>query len=354
MGCAVLTAVAPAQADSSTPTSPRNVEAIATEIERLRQEAARASERHERARRQEVRQRSEVQRLRGRLEGAREELAGLREIAGRQAREQYRNGGTSGLARLMLSDSPEHFLDQATRIGRGENAARQLLEQVLEAESQLVRDKTAAARAHARLREQEQRQRERKEGIDAKLARAERQLRELKEARQRAAARAAPAPGRVRHTPSGCPAAVRDAAALARRAGTADWVAPVESYVISASFAQAGGRWRNGHTGQDFAVPTGTPVRAVGDATVVTTGCGDAFGNSIVLAHDNGYYSQYAHLSLLEVKAGQRVGAGQRIGLSGSTGNSTGPHLHFEIRLTPYLGSAIDPVPWLRDHGVTI
>ncbi|MFD7512171.1 M23 family metallopeptidase, partial [Streptomyces sp. NPDC059853] len=108
------------------------------------------------------------------------------------------------------------------------------------------------------------------------------------------------------------------------------------------------------HTGQDFAVPTGTPVRAVGSGTVVSVTCGDAFGNAVIIDHGNGYYSQYAHLSVTEVAQGQYIAVGQRLGRSGSTGNSTGPHLHFEIRLTPYVGSAIDPAPWLRDHGVTL
>ncbi|MBB0230262.1 peptidoglycan DD-metalloendopeptidase family protein [Streptomyces calidiresistens] len=135
------------------------------------------------------------------------------------------------------------------------------------------------------------------------------------------------------------------------------WTAPLPAdsgAVPTAGFGADGERWSAGHTGQDFAVPEGTDVLAVGSGVVVAVGCDDAYGLSVVLRHDNGYHSQYAHLSLVTVEPGDRVGTGRRIGLSGNTGNSTGPHLHFEIRLTPQYGSAVDPVRWLDDHGVRI
>ncbi|MGW7552975.1 M23 family metallopeptidase, partial [Streptomyces rimosus] len=62
-------------------------------------------------------------------------------------------------------------------------------------------------------------------------------------------------------------------------------------------------------------------------------------------------YTQYAHLSQIRVAEGSSVGAGERIGRSGATGNVTGPHLHFEVRATPDYGSAVDPMAWLRRHG---
>lgn len=150
---------------------------------------------------------------------------------------------------------------------------------------------------------------------------------------------AGPCPGAVRvNQPSGA-------------AGGLSWVLPVEGYVLSTSFGSTGARWSNGHTGQDFAVPSGTPVRSVGDGQVVRVACGGAFGTEIVVGHPNGYYSQYAHLASVAVDRGERVRTGQWIGRAGSTGNSTGPHLHFEMRLTPHHGSGVDPARWLRAHG---
>ena len=139
----------------------------------------------------------------------------------------------------------------------------------------------------------------------------------------------------------------------------ASWVDPVKNYKLTASFAQNGGMWASKHSGQDFAVPIGTNVVATHGGTVVKAGGngagdGPAYGNAIVIKHGNGTYSQYAHLSKINVKIDQIVKTGQSIAKSGNTGNSSGPHLHFEIRTTPNYGSAVDPVSFLRSKGVTV
>ncbi|MEU5217510.1 LysM peptidoglycan-binding domain-containing M23 family metallopeptidase [Streptomyces sp. NPDC020807] len=137
-------------------------------------------------------------------------------------------------------------------------------------------------------------------------------------------------------------------------ATSSGWVAPVGNGV-STPYRASGSMWSSGyHTGADFIASSGTTVRAVGAGTVVSAGWSGAYGNEVVIQHADGNYSQYAHLSSLSVSAGQQVGGGQQIGLSGSTGNSTGPHLHFEIRTSPSYGSDIDPLAYLRGHGVSI
>ncbi|MFE5812209.1 peptidoglycan DD-metalloendopeptidase family protein [Streptomyces sp. NPDC056479] len=131
-------------------------------------------------------------------------------------------------------------------------------------------------------------------------------------------------------------------------------VAPV-SAATGTPYRKAGASWSKGyHTGVDFAVPTGTSVKSVAAGQVVSAGWEGSFGYQVVVRHADGRYSQYAHLSAIAVKDGQSVGAGQRIGRSGSTGNSTGPHLHFEVRTGPGFGSDIDPVAYLRAGGVRI
>ena len=138
------------------------------------------------------------------------------------------------------------------------------------------------------------------------------------------------------------------------------WIDPVSHYKLSAGYAQGGSMWSTGkHSGQDFAVPVGTNVKAVHGGTVVKTGGngagdGPAYGNAIVIKHANGTYSQYAHLSRIDVRVGQAVSTGQHIALSGNTGNSSGPHLHFEIRTTPNYGSAVNPVAFLNKMGVRV
>ncbi|MDR6976659.1 murein DD-endopeptidase MepM/ murein hydrolase activator NlpD [Streptomyces sp. 3330] len=153
--------------------------------------------------------------------------------------------------------------------------------------------------------------------------------------------------------PAAAPAAAKTAAS------SASWVDPVKKYTLSAGYAQAGAMWQSTHSGQDFAVPSGTKVVAAHGGTVVKAGGngagdGPAYGNAIVIKHANGVYSQYAHLSRIHVKVGQIVKTGQKIALSGNTGNSSGPHLHFEIRKTANYGSAINPVTFLRGKGVKV
>lgn len=99
-------------------------------------------------------------------------------------------------------------------------------------------------------------------------------------------------------------------------------------------------KWR-AHLGTDFAAPTGTPARTVGDGLVTFAGTQNGFGNVIFIKHRNGHETVYAHLSKINVRQGQNVSQGQTIGLVGSTGWATGPHLHFEFRVN---GAQQDPM----------
>ncbi|MFE9928357.1 M23 family metallopeptidase [Streptomyces sp. NPDC005533] len=155
-------------------------------------------------------------------------------------------------------------------------------------------------------------------------------------------------------------AAKAEAKPVAKSASKAGlWDKPLEKYTLSATFGKGGSMWSHKHSGQDFAVPVGTSVKAAAAGVVVKAGPngggdGPAYGNAIVIKHANNTYSQYAHLSKIQVKIGQKVAASQRIALSGNTGNSSGPHLHFEIRTTPNYGSAVNPVAFLRTVGVSV
>ncbi|MEV4945282.1 LysM peptidoglycan-binding domain-containing M23 family metallopeptidase [Streptomyces sp. NPDC053755] len=150
--------------------------------------------------------------------------------------------------------------------------------------------------------------------------------------------------------------AERTAAAPAQepRAAASGWVAPVGNG-ISTPYRASGSMWSSGyHTGVDFMASSGTSVKAVGAGTVYSAGWSGSYGNEVVIQHADGTYSQYAHLSSLSVSAGQSVSGGDEIGLSGSTGNSSGPHLHFEMRTGPGYGSDIDPLEYLRQKGVGV
>jgi murein DD-endopeptidase MepM/ murein hydrolase activator NlpD len=91
-------------------------------------------------------------------------------------------------------------------------------------------------------------------------------------------------------------------------------------------------KWRQ-HNGIDYAAPTGTPVRNVGDGVIDFAGWKNGYGNTVVVRHAGGKETLYAHLSRVDVRRGQRVEQGQRLGAVGATGWATGPHLHFEFRV---------------------
>ncbi|MFJ5922265.1 M23 family metallopeptidase [Kitasatospora sp. NPDC092948] len=131
-----------------------------------------------------------------------------------------------------------------------------------------------------------------------------------------------------------------------------EWSSPAPGAPISNPYHKTNASYAAGyHTGTDFAVSVGTPLLAVGNSTVVSSGWAGAYGNQVVLKLSDGRFAQYAHLSQLDVKAGQHVNAGDRIGKSGNTGNSTGPHLHFEIRTANQYAKVTDPIAYLKGHG---
>ncbi|MEU9574043.1 M23 family metallopeptidase [Streptomyces massasporeus] len=150
-------------------------------------------------------------------------------------------------------------------------------------------------------------------------------------------------------------AAKERAAREAERKRLNTFVAPISGSYVSTSYKASSGLWSSGsHTGVDFHAASGTSVHAVGAGTVVEAGWGGSYGNQVVIKMNDGTYTQYGHLSSIGVSVGQQVTPGQQIALSGATGNVTGPHLHFEARTSPEYGSDIDPVAYLRSHGVSL
>lgn len=133
---------------------------------------------------------------------------------------------------------------------------------------------------------------------------------------------------------------------------TGSWTLPVANYSLTSGFGTRvhpiTGEIRL-HAGIDLAAPTGTPVRSVADGIVQSAGSSSGYGNLVTIRHATGIESYYGHLSRIDVRPGSIVSAGELIGAVGSTGNSTGPHLHLEIR---HNGAPTDPEPFLREKGL--
>lgn len=130
----------------------------------------------------------------------------------------------------------------------------------------------------------------------------------------------------------------------------ADWVNPNPTARVTSCF---GPRWGRLHAGVDMAAPDGSPIVAAGAGVVVRAGLAEGYGNAVLIDHGNGWLTHYGHMSRILVTVGQVVQAGQQIGDEGSTGHSTGPHLHFEVHEGHYK-NPVEPTAWMHQHGVDI
>ena len=146
------------------------------------------------------------------------------------------------------------------------------------------------------------------------------------------------------------PSAIVQAPAIKVSPPPPSWVAPLASYQTTSCFAMRNGRM---HTGMDLAAPSGKTIMAVGAGKVYQAGWEyTGLGISIVVDHGGGWYTLYGHASKALVKAGQTVSPGQPIGLVGSTGHSTGPHVHFEVHKGMW--NQQNPKPWMSSRGVNL
>ena len=143
----------------------------------------------------------------------------------------------------------------------------------------------------------------------------------------------------------------RGAAAAAAEAARPEAVLPVTGARLTSGF---GARWGTVHAGIDLAAPMRTPEYAVMDGIVLEAGPARGFGLAVYIQHENGDVTVYGHMDEILVSAGQVVEAGDTIALLGNQGQSTGPHLHFEVHQGGLDGTAIDPLPWLRERGLHI
>jgi murein DD-endopeptidase MepM/ murein hydrolase activator NlpD len=129
------------------------------------------------------------------------------------------------------------------------------------------------------------------------------------------------------------------------------WVLPLSSYRLTAGFGQSSYLWSSVHTGLDFSAPIGSPIHAVANGVVTSTGYDGSYGNKTVITLDDGTELWFCHQTSYLVNVGDTVRGGEIIGTVGSTGNSTGPHLHLEVR--PGAGDPVDPYTALIEHGVS-
>jgi murein DD-endopeptidase MepM/ murein hydrolase activator NlpD len=300
---------------------------------------------------------------RARLARARAALAARQEVMARRLREIYVRGEPDLILILMesgsltaavetvdvlegiatrdaaIADSVSRFADE-TRRRRDEISA--IREEVAASEARV---EIAAAEARAARTEIEQRQAQLEGALAGRrelLARAAGSRRELEEEARGLQARSAELAATIRaaQEPSVSAAAPSTPSPASSPASSSGFIWPVRGTLTSAF----GPRWGRMHEGIDIAGPSGTPIAAAAAGKVIVAGWSGGYGNLVVIDHGGGMSTAYAHNSTIAVSVGQQVGQGSVIAGMGTTGNSTGVHSHFEVRVN---GSAVDPMGYL-------
>ncbi|HWH15359.1 MAG TPA: peptidoglycan DD-metalloendopeptidase family protein [Miltoncostaeaceae bacterium] len=293
-----------------------------------------------------------------RLARAEDALASHRRALADRLRYIYQHGEPDLLTVLLSSGSVADVVE-----------TQELLQRISDRDGALVEETRTTAREVRASRDRIQRARD--EARDAEV-RAETTAAELRAVTEELESRRADldrlrqgrqqllvqVQGDRRHIEAEAAGLRRRSAALAARIVAAQTSSPVAASV-SRSPSSSGGmiwpaagtftspfgpRWGRMHEGIDIAVPTGTPVSAAAAGRVISSGWSGGYGNLVVIDHGGGIATAYAHNSRLLVSPGQSVGQGTTIALAGSTGHSTGPHVHFEVRVN---GAAVDPMRYL-------
>jgi murein DD-endopeptidase MepM/ murein hydrolase activator NlpD len=141
----------------------------------------------------------------------------------------------------------------------------------------------------------------------------------------------------------------KQAEAQAAKIALNQWVLPVDDYHLTSVFGEWG-LWASYHTGLDFAGDYGAPIKAMANGVVTEVGYDGSYGNKVVITLDDGTELWFCHMSDYAVSSGEEVRAGEVIGYIGNTGNTTGPHLHLEVR--PGAGDPVDPYDAMIVHGL--
>ncbi|MFN0153067.1 MAG: murein hydrolase activator EnvC family protein [Gaiella sp.] len=303
-----------------------------------------------------------IERLRRRIATLREEVGQAETVLAERVRGIYMVGQPDVTAFLLGATSFEELVDNVDLLNRIGKRDRVILERLQRVRLAAVRSKAEEAEARRDALELEREIRaqvEEQRAVRDRLVASRDQL--VAASRERSATLAQIKEDRA-HFEAEVDALEQESAALAERIRASQQAAAAAATATtsgSTSTPSAAGlvwpvagpvtsgygwRWGRLHEGIDIAVPEGTPVVAAAGGTVLEAGWGGGYGNLVVIDHGNGLATAYAHNSSLAVAPGSTVGQGQVVAYSGNTGSSTGPHVHFEVRVN---GGSVDPLGYL-------
>lgn len=310
----------------------------------------------------------EIERVTVELARAQDELAVKRQILARRLRSIYKLGNYGDFEILLKARSFPEVLSRYKYLRLVAQQDRRLVERIDRLEVRVRRDRAVLEDARRTLAEAHEERLEQAETLSESEKDRARMLRSVKSRRSEqleAARRLEEETEKIRSVLVALERRRAEREELARRAaaeagrnppaprsstltgdfGELDW--PVQGRIIE-SFGRSRHPVYNTevvNNGIDIEAPGGTPVRSVAAGEVVYADWNGGYGQMVILDHEGGYYSLYAHLARFDVAIGEQVGARQTIGIVGETGSLVGPKLHFEIRKG---GRAVDPIGWLK------
>ena len=293
-----------------------------------------------------------------RLAFARAAVAEAEDEVADVGREAYMGNGDvyGGAAVLLGSDSPEELLQRAATLELLGDQRAAVLEEHQATELEVARADAEARAAVTRLDQARQ-------AADEAAAAAEQHLADAQAEFDALSARKAELDARLRDAQiellelqgaadaEAAYAAQTSAASRATTLAVAGGAVPPTTGRVTSCY---GARWGTMHQGVDIAAPIGTPVFAPEGGVVLQAGPASGFGLAVYVQHGDGSITLYGHVNRVFVSAGQVVSAGQQIAEVGNRGQSTGPHLHFEVHQGGLYASRVNPMPWLSARGISL
>jgi murein DD-endopeptidase MepM/ murein hydrolase activator NlpD len=358
-GTPVVAGAAPAPTASEHASLEEQVEAIEEQakaaeeqLQRMTVEAEAAADAALVARAQLAQGQAEAQRTAAELAAAQADVAGAEDDIAQLGREAYMGAEEryGDLELILDAQSPTELLQQAATMEQLGDHRAERLQEFLTVQARVEEADRAAQAAVAQLgdlaRTAEEAERAANEHLaraqadyDARAAEKARLDEELRLAGERLlASQGAADPG----------AAWSARQSLASSADVSGM--PAAGRVTSCY----GPRWGTMHQGVDIAAPIGTPIHVPEDGVVLQAGAASGFGQAVYVQHGDGQITLYGHVNQFYVSAGQVVKAGDHIADIGNKGQSTGPHLHFEVHQGGLYASRVNPMPWLRSHGIAL
>ena len=333
------------------------VEAAEEQLQRMTVEAEAAADAALVARAQLAQGQAEAERTAAELAAAQADVAGAEEDIAELSREAYMGADNryGDLEMVLDAKSPTELLQQAATMEVIGDHRAERLQEYLTVQARVEEADRAARAAVAQLGELARKAEEAERAANEHLARAQAdydaraaEKARLDEELRLAGERLLAAQGAADAAAAWSARQAQQQQSLASASSTSGM--PTAGRLTSCY----GPRWGTMHQGVDIAAPIGTPIYVPEDGVVLQAGAASGFGQAVYVQHGDGQITLYGHVNQFYVGAGQVVKAGDHIADVGNKGQSTGPHLHFEVHQGGLYASRVNPMPWLQSHGIAL